>query len=150
MTGQIKLVSLEFLTDHPPIRKNSVNSGANLMANGTVLKPPHWKSGSPRNHPVSFTRGKPVLVELTLEITNMGTFRLEGHSSSGALSFTGFCTGSVGPRRILKLKVQSNNLPGRVVRLSEKISWKAAVDPTHRVDIAETGPHEIFVLYRKV
>lgn len=151
MSGHARLLELEFKTDHPPIRKlPTASSSSDLSVNGTALTPPHWKTGTHRNHPVSFTKGKAVTVELTLQVDTAATFRIQGQGAGNHLSFTGFFTGHQGSSGTVKLSLTSSNtLPDKITRLSEKITWTVMEDPTKPQVLAETGPHEVFVLWDK-
>lgn len=150
MSAQVDLVSVEFKTDHPPIRKVSNAVGAsNLVSNGVPLQPPHWKAGSARNHPASFTKGRPVKVELTLRVGGIGTFLIEGKGSGHSLVFQGLCLGNGGSPKEVKVSLQSNALPNKVTRLSETITWTFMESPTKKRVLATTGPHELFVLWGK-
>ena len=151
MPCHVKLLEVEFKTDHYPIRKlSTAGTSPSLSISGMELKPPHWKAGTNRNHPVSFTKGKPAKVELTLQVSTKATVQIQGHTDGNHLTFTGFLPGHQGPPRVVKLSLTSNNaLPNKVARLSEKITWSFMENPTKKQLLAETGPHEIFVLWGK-
>lgn len=151
MSGDITLLSIEFKTDHPRIRKLSgAGAASNLTASGMELMPPHWKAGTSQNHPVSFTKGNRVAVEVTLQASASATLYIQGQSADSHLTFSGFIPGHQGPPRTVRLSLTSSNaLPQKVTRLSGKITWTIMEDPTKKRVLAETGPHEIFVLWGK-
>ena len=146
----MELLELEFRTDHPPIRKSasSAASGA-LHLSGKELRPPHWKKGSPRRHPVSFTRGKAVSIDLTLGQTPASGFQIEGKSDGKYLNFPARDVGFLIKSGGAKIRLQASRpLPNHLACLTENITWTMIQDGKRTV-LCKTGPHEFFVLWGK-